>query len=361
MRPSVRVVGGGLIVLWAVPVIAGTGVTAEAVDHYPVQGYSTIKCIDEATGYFDTLTLTSGTIFTQSAYYTDNNVYDSDFIDPESASIPGGNDTNNFDRPGEATAYFCGHGNCNDQDNYHYCYHNSDCAISGYTTVCMSNGPVYPTIGNCTTLLDHEMQVNDVPQSIVSGSVIYSGGSLVRLGENPTSGGWAGAGTNGGAHFPIISNSCGIRPTFLPQISQAMFAGASIVGMFMPVTRLSDLCDETSRGTHIAQTYTANPYSGVSVGFNTAIASLSQTSGGSCPTYPNGPGHTYTNGGGRGFDGCGAHVVIAWSDTASDANVAMDQPWTTLITNTFLGTSAVFWRADWQCNYDCYSTPFAIP
>src|SRR5262249_61434085 len=45
--------------------------------------------------------------------YTDGWVWATDFTDPE--VVWNGADTWNFDRPGDAIAYFSGHGTCDDQ------------------------------------------------------------------------------------------------------------------------------------------------------------------------------------------------------------------------------------------------------
>lgn len=46
--------------------------------------------------------------FQRGTYYVDGSVYDTDFVDP--AHVTPGGDTSNFDRTGDAIAYFTGHG-----------------------------------------------------------------------------------------------------------------------------------------------------------------------------------------------------------------------------------------------------------
>jgi len=57
----------------------------------------------------------------------------------------------------------------------------------------------------------------------------------IALGEDSSSGSWAGVGTNGGVNIAIITNSCGVRWRARTADQNRFFAGVHEVMMNMPV------------------------------------------------------------------------------------------------------------------------------
>ena len=86
-----------------------TGISIEAVDNYSCGALS--NNIANVDNFRKQMLSISG--YTTGVRWTDGNVSPTDFIDPE--LVPGGNDTANFDRSGDAISYFSGHGICDDQ------------------------------------------------------------------------------------------------------------------------------------------------------------------------------------------------------------------------------------------------------
>jgi hypothetical protein len=116
-----------------------TGISIEAVDRYSCGPLSNnIANVDN----FRTQML-SIPGYTVGVRYTDGQVFSTDFTDPERVS--GGADTFNFDRPGDAIAYFSGHGTCDDRT----------------TTACTSTGGC-PNVGGvekrCLRFTDNPLQ-----------------------------------------------------------------------------------------------------------------------------------------------------------------------------------------------------------
>src|SRR6266481_3904045 len=81
-----------------------TGITIEAVDKYSCGRLA--NNIANVDNFRNRMLSISG--YTAGARFTDPWVYPTDFTDPERVS--GGEDTYNFDRPGDVIAYFSGHG-----------------------------------------------------------------------------------------------------------------------------------------------------------------------------------------------------------------------------------------------------------
>jgi hypothetical protein len=99
---------------------AETGVTIEAVDKYSCGALSQNK--PNVDNFRTRMLSISG--YTAGVRFTDGLVFPTDFTDPQKVS--GGADTSNFDRPGDAIAYFSGHGICDDQTGTS-CTSNASC------------------------------------------------------------------------------------------------------------------------------------------------------------------------------------------------------------------------------------------
>jgi hypothetical protein len=109
----------------------GNKITTESVNAYGVgtcPGPPLGNSIANGDGFRNGM-LPAGTIWAAGARYTDSSVYDTDFFDPQITSNASDNDTNNFDRSGDAIAYFTGHGVCNPISGATNvsCTHNSQC------------------------------------------------------------------------------------------------------------------------------------------------------------------------------------------------------------------------------------------
>lgn len=338
------------------------GVIEEAVDHYGNQpGFGDIACIGEADSFYNTLVYAGGTIFTAGSRWTDDNVWDTDFTDPDFTHNWFDADTYNFDQSSAAIAYVCGHGQCDDEDTT-WCSSSSQCnappAWGANPGVCVGWGPPYGYYGNCYYTVPRKIVINNYANNHYGGKIDYSTGNRVKFGESSYSTGWAGAGTNGNLNFAVISNSCGMRPgNFIWNYSHGLFAGLTLLGILMPTTYGSDTVDAVSRGTYTAGGYVANPSSSVGLDFVNAISSVPQNDGGGCPQ---GSGTDYSYGGGHGIDGCGAHVAISVDQDYyhADYNV-VTRNWPQYTVNVLDSTSQGYWRAQWVCNYDCNTYPLS--
>jgi len=343
---AVALVGFGVASVYA----ASNGVTAEAVDVYcNANGgnCSSIICIAEADNFRNGLLNKSGTIYRAGARWTNKLVYDTDFFDPERTGQSFDNDTFEFDAAGNGLAYVCLHGTCNDMPGT-TCTVQSQCGAG----VCVGDGP-FSSSGHCANNVDRLLITTaDAFGNHHGGAINYSTG-LVKWGESPQSGSFAGAGTNGGINFGLLSNSCGVRPGFMMQQTLPLFAGMTVLGIVMPVTFGSDDVDAPVRGTALSNAYAVNPNGSIGRAWADSIVGIPQNDGGPC-----GPGN-YTNGGGRGITGCGAQLTVTadisqatvlWDRDTENWNQAVDD------NNDSLGTQWFGWW--YHCNYDCNTFPF---
>ena len=331
-----------------------TGVTAEATDNYcdaSGNNCSSIICIAEADNYRNGLLNATDTMFTPGARWTDKWVYDTDFIDPDIQSGDAGNDTNEFDQAGNGTAYVCLHGTCNDMPG-DTCSSAADCQSGG---VCIADAPPANTSGHCAYYQDRYMITTaDAYGNHYGGWINYSNG-LVKWGENSTVGGWAGAGTNGGLLFALLSNSCGIRPGFDQQQTSAIFAGVPVLGIIMPTTYGSDDVDAPTRGTALSNAYVTNPGGSIAHAWTSSLAGIPYDDGGPC-----GAGD-YTYGGGFGIGGCGAQVSQSIGGNQTEADWDQDTAnWHSVAYPGNASSGASWQESFYSCNYDCYTYPFTL-
>ena len=319
---------------------AETGISIEAVDSYSCGALS--NNIANVDNFRNRMLSIAG--FSAGVRYTDRLVYPTDFQDPE--RIAGGGDTYNFDRAGDAIAYFSGHGTCDDQTS----------------TVCTTTAgcpDVAGTQKRCLRYTDSPLQgrcVYSRPRNIVVDKtggacnfVDYSTSS-VRWGEDATAGSWAGAGTNGGVNLSVIDNSCGITPDlYVPEMLNA-FAGVSSIALIMPTRVGSDTADVANRGSALADRYVANVNSAVGPSWTDAINSV--TGGSSCAF----------GGGSHGVVGCGAHIIVSVEVNQARAEWAnRTETWGQLRdgANDGIGWGWMSWL--YTCNYDCNNHPFILP
>lgn len=328
---------GGLSSVWA----QETGITIEAVDRYSCGALS--NNIANVDNFGNQMLSIPG--YTAGVRWTNRNVFTTDFIDPE--LVPGGEDTINFDRPGDAISYFSGHGTCDDQTDTG-CTSTANCPdISGLEKRCLRHTES-PLEGRCVYSVPRNIVVDD-PTGPDCEIVNYSTNG-VRWGEDQSAGPWAGAGTNGGINFAVIDNSCGITPDlYIPELLDA-FAGISTIALIMPTRVGSDTADVAGRGRAFADRYVANVNSAIGPSWTDAINSV--TGGSSCAF----------GGGEHGVVGCGAHIAISVEVNQERAEWANRfETWEQLRdpANDGIGSGWMTWI--YTCNYDCNHHPFVLP
>jgi hypothetical protein len=351
MQLSKQIILFGLINVmpfWSMSVFAAqeTGITIEAVNKYSCGALD--NRISNADNFRKRMLSISG--YTAGARFTNSAVYPTDFTDPDRVS--GGQDTWNFDRPGDAIAYFSGHGDCADKTDT-YCYSTASCPDkNGLEKRCLKytetpeNGSRFST-GKCAYSVPRSIIVDKTGKSCQW--VDYSSGD-VAWGEDPTSGAWAGAGTNGGVNFVVIDNSCGVTPDLYWAELINAFAGVSTIALIMPT--LGDTADVADRGRAFADRYVANRYSAIAPSWTDAINSVSSAGVSSCKF----------GGGGHGINGCGAHIAISVERTRELAEWANGiETWEQVHypANDALGKDWMAWI--YTCNFDCNKHPFILP
>jgi hypothetical protein len=282
--------------------------------------------------------------YTAGVRFTDSLVWPTDFTDPERVS--GGADTFNFDRPGDAIAYFSGHGTCNDQSST-ACTSGAACPdVAGAQKRCLRFAE-NPLQGRCAYSRPRSIVVDRTGTSCQSVNYTSDG---VAWGEGTMFGAWAGAGTNGGVNLVVIDNSCGVTPDlYIPELLSA-FAGVSTIALIMPTQVGSDTADVSDRGRAFADRYVANVNSAVGPSWTDAINSV--TGGGSCAF----------GGGNHGIVGCGAHIAISLEVNSARADWANRiETWGQLRdpANDGIGQGWMSWI--YTCNYDCNAHGFILP
>jgi len=333
-----------------------TGVTMEAVDHYhdPVNRPD-IVCIAEADNFRNGLLNASGTIYTAGHRFPDDSVFDGDFFDKDKTGASLDLDYINFDDPVDGLAYVCLHGDCSDRTNQ-TCTSSSQCtspaAGQRLPGKCIGNGPPNNATGWCAYLTNRRMYNGILASNTHGGVIDYTSGN-VRWGESTNSGTWAGAGTNGGINFGLLSNSCGVRPGLEVDELIPLFAGMTVLGIVEPFTRnnpLADDVDAPARGTALSNAYKTNPAGSIGHAWADSIVGIPQNDGKDCPLQ----GSSYTYGGGHGMDGCGAQLTFTVDGQASYTYWNRDtENWNDAINNNNDSVGNGYWAGLWHCNYDC--------
>jgi hypothetical protein len=175
------------------------------------------------------------------------------------------------------------------------------------------------------------------------GLVNYTGGPI-RWGESPSSGGWAGAGTNGGTNLVVLDISHGILPTFWYQTMRGASAGVQLIATMM--TGGGDTSNVADRGSTFATFYRVNENAQVSASWLNTMNSLPAGEGSACPG----------GGGGHGFNGCGCNVIIGMDISAARAEASMFETWVSLTDDSNDALGNQFYTVRWQCNYPLTST-----
>jgi hypothetical protein len=187
--------------------------------------------------------------------YQNGDVWDIDFVDSTLFPWPAGNDDHNFDDSSNAAiSYYTGHGANTWNECRHYlpgmgsmvipCSHSSECAqyvqpgwpmFQSLPAKCRSSPALvqqgYP--GICCFVTNEEGIVVDGSYSHWGNYVQFRPGGL-KWGESPTSGGWAGAGTNGGTNLVVLDMSHPVHPPYFWEHLGALTAGVHLIAATAP-------------------------------------------------------------------------------------------------------------------------------
>lgn len=331
------------------PAEAGTRITTEGVDQYvPNQcgwGGALNNRVANNNGFRAGMVTGDGR-WTAGANFANSSVWDRDMYDPERTGNPLDNDTNNFDRAGDGIAFFSGHGIC-DGATTTLCTSSTQCNSpppgASMPSSCKQGPPGsgFPPIGQgwchyftprraftCSTSSAHNNDVN------------YTGGQ-VKFGESANSGGWSGAGTNGGVNMAILDVSCGVLPQFAPQQLSQAFAGVHLIGTIMPVT--GDTADVANRGSAFAARWASNEWQSVAGSWIYVVLDLG---GANCS--------------GGGINGCGCNWVQAQHATWADWYVNTES-WVGVKLDSNDATSSGWWAGRQICNYNQAQYPYHLP
>ena len=251
-----------------------TSIRLETVSNYQfVSGGSTINDTDantEGQGFWSAM-LGVGTGWTAGAWYTDSQVWDTDFHDPDRTGNPSDYDAY-FDAPGTGISMFIGHGFCDD-GIVRSCVTSADCSLGSYCP-----GGTAPTPGTVRTCIKQKARVLQTSSaSSAHNNIVYYGKSFglsattnIALGEDTASGGWSAAGSNGGTNVAIIVNSCGVRSKYMNTGTANIFAGVHALlmtmptnaviatGMVSPPVQYSDTVQWSARGSTLANLILSN-------------------------------------------------------------------------------------------------------
>jgi hypothetical protein len=340
------------------PAYAATGITAEGVSDYSYaralygSGYAPdIDMATEASGFYNTMTTTTGTPWTASYFWTNSLVFDTDFYDPDvsgNSFSAYDDDTYNFDSSGAAIAFVGGHGTCDDALGTN-CTTSANCNVGD---ACMANPPSSNS-SRCATPSPRRLVVSE--QYPTHGDWIFYGNGFVKWGEDTNSGSWAGAGTNGGSAVVFVVNSCGTRYPFTWGEAKPAYAGAMLINWTMPQSNVAtagsaDTWTWSSRGSTLATYALANPNSSVAGAWFANLNSAPSTAGYSCPDETS----TYTYGGGYGYTGCGGNLSMSWAQTQAAATANVTSLTWTQAQNFANKPTGNTYGYEWvQCNYDC--------
>jgi len=296
--------------------IANTAINAEGVSDYSYYrahngGASDIQGAQEATGFINGMTQ-SGSGWSYGQLYVDNNVGDTDFMDPD---VSGGNavddDTTYFDNSGAAIGFVSGHGSCNDATGTS-CNTSSDCG----TGTCPGTPP---STGSSRCISNSARRLVLSSSFSQHNNFMYYGDGHTKWGESTSAGSWGGAGTNGGLMAAFLANSCGVRAPFYSSQIQPMFAGVAQINMIMPISNttngFSDLIEWSSRGSVLATYALANPSSSIKNAWDANLDSSASNHGRDCPDLQ----RVYTYGGGHSIQGCGGNFTAAFDINLTDA------------------------------------------
>jgi hypothetical protein len=302
--------------------------------------------------------LTRYPYFSMFAHWQDANVWDRDFLDPDTYGAKwADDDTYSFDEPGLAVSFFQGHGLASTKPA------SDQVCTSGSQCTHPPSGASVGNLGTGTCVLSPASVAkygkgNGVCQYTSNRAMVTCGsndanGHLAYLspnmafGENPTNGAWRHAGTNGGTSLAIVHMSFGML-TFFPSEWSDIFAGLHLYEGLM--VSWGDVNDSAGFGNAVASPYTVNPNSSVTQGYLNAISSVTDGDG-SCS-----PGGSSWNG---GFNGCGCHAAMTLSNSADGAWTRFNEPWLALRNDWPSQSGVGYWWWGIGCNYDPTTYPWS--
>ncbi|MCE9669863.1 hypothetical protein LY474_18865 [Myxococcus stipitatus] len=322
------------------PAQTSTAVIVESVNDYGPNGQLP-NSIANGDGFMQNMVF-PGSRWTSGARYTNSAVYDRDFVDVSQNAQ--GLDQLYFDRYARAAAYFTGHG---------ITHHG--CSTVPCTTTATCTRPETATGGGvarmpgtcrfspmdaprCCYMVDRQFVTYSPSGDRFGGLVNYTRGP-VRFGESPQSGGWAGAGTDGGANLVVLDISHGILPPFWAHTLVNANAGIQLIATLM--TAGGDTANVPDRGSTFSMFYRANENTRVSTSWVQTMNSLPANEGGACPG----------GGGGHGFNGCGCNIIVGMDNSPQRAAGSMTESWVHLSSDSNDALGNQFYEARWVCNY----------
>jgi len=338
--------------------LAGDKVMAEGLDYtnqsicseWSLLHYT----VNNTRGFYNGL-VTSGSPWQAGSIYLETSVWDTDFVDIQKNIA--GQDYANFDHSGYGISYFSGHGSSGDFTSPQYnCSSHSACQ----SLIPSGTGPGKclwnpgSAQGTCFFNAEHLIGTCSFISSFGNGPDSVTG--IMKFGESPTSGTWAGAGSDGGVNIAILDNSNTLRsPTFAWQSLGPMFAGVHMMGVVMPIGWGSDNLDNQEVGPTFAIRLRSNPSASLAEQWLLSLNDVSASIGTTCGST--GGGHGI--GGATYGGGCGGRYMGAISNTYSGA-------YSTVVYQSTYGaqndnndmTGASYLIYSYICNYDCQTYPF---
>jgi len=319
---------------------ASNELTIEAVGKYDACGNSDLNptAEDDSDGFEDGMKPPGSSTWTTHSHWYDPNVWDTDFLDPDKTGNGDDNDSSEFDAASTGIAWYDDHGACPLQPDEH-CATGADCndpppglSLPG---ACKNEKP---TVQVCAYYYPRQLKV--------CGSNDKHGGYVnltnsARWGESTDSGGWAGAGTNGGANMDILNASCSVEPSMYWQMLGPTFAGLHIMAVLMPVS--GDTIMASNRGSTFAGIWQSGDDSQDSPAAAWLDAEASVRGGLPCAF----------GGGGHGMNGCGVYVVMAVDHDQASATWHLNtESWLGLRSDSNDSTGNGGWHMYGRCNYD---------
>jgi hypothetical protein len=313
---------------------SSTGLVVESVDNYSLRNGPSLKnSVANGDGFIQGMTV-DGSPWKLSTRWTDQNVWDTDFMDPDARAT--GDDKSNFDQPGTAISYFTGHGFCNDGCSTQPCTTTAVCTTPNANAGERMPGTCrFSPLDNprCCYMVDRAAAVSGT-HDFANGVVNYTSGPI-RWGESSSSGGWAGAGTDGGTNLVILDISCGILPPFWYQALRNAAAGVHMIGTLLIAG--GDTANVADRGATFAKMWAANPDGSVAQAWLDTLSSLPASEGG-------------------GINGYGCNIMVAMDATLQAAGQKIGESWSDLRSDNNDAKGNSFYYARWQCNYTLPST-----
>jgi hypothetical protein len=284
--------------------------------------------------------------------WQDPDTWNVDYLDPDTVNPWAySDDYLEADAPNMAISFFQGHGALALSDGMQ-CTSASDCThppLGGGAASCDFSPHTYQAFGTgygaCMYASARALLTcgnGDSSSGPWSPHVAFLTGPNMVLGENPTEGGWRGAGTNGGTSLAIFHISHGLSKWFPNTEWSSLYGGIHLFASILPDWG-GDTSDSLAFGNAVASPYSANPHSAVASAYANAITSVYD--GGGCP----GPGGAS----GGGINGCGCHVIISYANNRVGASAMLTQSWYSLASDASeYATSTAYYAYLLGCNYD---------